>query len=154
MYQRGYQPDRWRGGPVVSAVYLSGIPSDRPNQLGRGTTVHHLIAIEDPRFTLAQSADAVIDSSRPRRSKQPRQRLGHRLSGEPESPEVHGNHPSRAQIEEALQRVFGAGVHGAKVVWTVGPDREQRDLGRQSAPNLGESRKVCRIAGVINRVAD
>ena len=94
---------------------------------------------------VARDAAAARRSSASRRS----ERLVHGLAAEAEGAEVHGDHERGAEVDEGLQRLFGAGVDGAVAVGEVGPDGQQGDLRVRGAGRSRGSRRSrrCRRSG-------
>src|SRR5262245_29323375 len=80
------------------------------------------------------------------------QRLIHRLVGEPEASVVHRDHPASLQIEESSRRICGAGMHVAEIRRMVSANRKQRQLRGQTISDLAKSRKVSRVARVVDGV--
>src|SRR4051812_35042593 len=65
---------------------------------------------------------------------------------------MHGDHPSRIQIEEGASCVARAGVNVAKLRRIISADREQCYLRRQAHADLAEAGKICSISRVIHRM--
>lgn len=71
---------------------------------------------------------------------------------EAEGSVMHGNHPSRIQIEEGARGVTGAGVNIAELRRIVGANWQERDLRAETSADLAKTGKIRSIAGVINGV--
>jgi hypothetical protein len=80
------------------------------------------------------------------------QRLFDRFVRQAETSVVHGNHPTRFEVDEGAGGVGGIGVYVAKLLGIVGSDGKQREFRRKTAANLAEAVKVGRVAGVIDGV--
>src|SRR5258708_3977049 len=65
---------------------------------------------------------------------------------------VHGDHPSRFEVEESAHGVGRIGVDIAELRRIIGADGEQREFGGKATSDFTEAGKICRVAGVINRV--
>ena len=66
----------------------------------------------------------------------------HGLAAEAEGSVVHGNHLFGAELYEAADGLFGAGVHGAVSVREIGAYGEQGDLGMETVADLAEAVEV------------
>src|SRR5258708_3013563 len=64
---------------------------------------------------------------------------------------VHGDHPSRFEVEESAHGVGRIGVDIGELRRIIGADGGQREFGGKATSDFTAAGKICRCAGVVNR---
>ena len=108
--------------------------------------------LEEPGYAFFEHDDTVFDSGGSGFVVEQLQRFIDRFVREAEGAVVHGNHPPRVEIKKGFGCVRGIGVDIAELGWVISSDGEQSELGSKTPSDFRESRKVCGVAGVIDRM--